>query len=1410
MDDSRTYLQEGTTVTLESGDIYRITGAPVGCGGGSVIYPVERLTMQQGQLLPGGIFYVLKECYPVSSLYPFVRDEKGEIVPASGSDDAANYLSRVKEMQAAEKEVTQQIYRTASRLLPILDSSGSAKLTFEGRTATVHNVYTVMESLASKGRSLSDYVEEYGHLPTLQAFHIVRQILFALREIHQGGYLHLDIQGGNIFIKGTLADESDILTLIDFGSARKLTDGKTAPVADRVIFTTRGFTAPEILLHNDGTLCLTPGADIYSVGCLLLFMLTGERYDTRQLVRNTTGRYLTNFKLRKIDCPRHLVERMQRIIARALAADPGNRYRSADQMLSEVSDLIKALRPKETAIGAVAYDAFVCYRHGRIDSSAALALQKNLEHFRPPRGILRERGVSAGRPFRRVFVDEGELSSCADLGGQIREALKNSAWLIVVCSPATPGSPWVAEEIETFLQYHDRSRILAVLTEGEPEEAFPGRLLAGPRGQTEVLAADARGKSLGDILKKLRGDALLKLAAPMLGTTYDSLKQRHKMRLLQQVTAAACLLLAFAGAFSAYAVRQSHRIREELTRTQISESRFLAKQSEEELAKGQRFDAIRTALSALPESSADQSRPVVPEAVAALKSATYAYRKAYPDNFFLRCDIKPDSLIGKQDLTVSPDGMHLAGVDYSGALFICETEKGKLLFSAHPSDIDSSDDSSAFIEVRFLDDSRLLLLSAARLHCFDISAENLLWSSGFPKPEYGEQTISEYNCSGMTITKERDRVYFMNARSDDLELYAYDCEDGKLCEFQKWDGDLTGYKALSGTLTELILSPDDETALIGTADTYLRPRESQEPSLFVISLDTMEIRAFRSALPHVVSLCFSGNSEAAVLSCVESKDGHKYDCTLEMLRLSEMDVVWTSQYSAIGSFDTGYKILMPDPASSSGDTLLWACGSTLIFIESVTGKVKDELTLTSSIIDVEGFGPNSLVVCQDDGSICELLGYTHIFVDLLEASGSYSAAYKKPSPDLECEFFLKDASGNGVIVVGNTAEDPSYTELDLSSYEAYADDRNSSFSLFYIRHGDTIWRGLPYADNLLLYKIGTDVPVASIPVKSLDNLPGFKDSEEAPVLYYTNSNILNALNLDTSENLLSHNLPDTGSLFGWTFLGWQEDTIVFFDKFADEEPCLYLFNTRTLEGTPVYAPENEARVYEAAFSSQCGFIAAIVTTYVKPDELWFYDIASGSWHSSTSNTYLTKRKRDTAHFSCDGQMALSPDGRTLALVSSGNIVIIDTADDTILGTLNISCLQDCAMQFIDDKKLAVWDDTNYISIWDTAERTMLSRTAKKYSGFGCGFIGNPLETAGRSFLQFIYNDGRGWAKNEVYSVDESGKILPYLSLSAALMADNAEEICYVHTYGGEAHAGYYKPYTLDELIRRGHELIGDP
>lgn len=252
MSTKRNYLPPGTKIQFSQGCIYEITGVPIGNGGGSVIYPADRIFQTKDGFSRDGIVYALKECYPLSEKHHFIRNPQGQIVPEIPDDGELVYLEKVQQMQLCEQQITQQIYRTASRLLPIRESGRQILLTLPGKEpVTVENTVTVMESLTAKGSSLSSYIKEYRQLPPSQTFHIIQQVLFALREVHNEGYLHLDIQDGNIFIKGTLEDESDIATMIDFGSARPLHEGQTDVISDRVIFTTQGFSAPEILLHND-------------------------------------------------------------------------------------------------------------------------------------------------------------------------------------------------------------------------------------------------------------------------------------------------------------------------------------------------------------------------------------------------------------------------------------------------------------------------------------------------------------------------------------------------------------------------------------------------------------------------------------------------------------------------------------------------------------------------------------------------------------------------------------------------------------------------------------------------------------------------------------------------------------------------------------------------------------------------------------------------------------------------------------------------------------------------------------------------------------------------------------------------------------------------------------------------------
>ena len=48
--------------------------------------------------------------------------------------------------------------------------------------------------------------------------------------------------------------------------------------------------------------------------------------------------------------------------------------------------------------------------------------------------------------------------------------------MVVICSKRTPLSEWCQKEIEIFKGLHGEEKIIPVLIEGEPDEAFPSPL----------------------------------------------------------------------------------------------------------------------------------------------------------------------------------------------------------------------------------------------------------------------------------------------------------------------------------------------------------------------------------------------------------------------------------------------------------------------------------------------------------------------------------------------------------------------------------------------------------------------------------------------------------------------------------------------------------------------------------------------------------------------------------------------------------------------------------------------------------------------------------------------------------------------------------------------------------------------
>lgn len=192
---------------------------------------------------------------------------------------------------------------------------------------------------------------------------------------------------------------------------------------------------------------------------------------------------------------------------------------------------------KLTAMGdRMRYSAFISYSHR--DKRWADRLHRGLESYRLPKAL---RGKAAytrpsGDRLLPVFRDREEFASSADLGEAIRDALDNSATLVVLCSPRSAKSRWVNQEIEYFLSLGRADRIQCFIVDGEPfasadparaeAECLPPALLKAGR---EPLAADAR--PIGDGFNQAR----LKLLASIFQLPYDALRRRDAARRQRQL-----------------------------------------------------------------------------------------------------------------------------------------------------------------------------------------------------------------------------------------------------------------------------------------------------------------------------------------------------------------------------------------------------------------------------------------------------------------------------------------------------------------------------------------------------------------------------------------------------------------------------------------------------------------------------------------------------------------------------------------------------------------------------------------------------------------------------------------------------------------------------------------------------------
>jgi hypothetical protein len=152
--------------------------------------------------------------------------------------------------------------------------------------------YYVMEYL--EGASLDEIVEETGPMPPGRVIQVLDQVAGALSEAHAIGLIHRDIKPANIFLTEQ-GGVPDVAKVLDFGLVKQvdraeIEDTRVAPLTlDNAITGTPQYMSPESLTAPGS---LSASTDIYSLGAVGYFLLTGQHVFTGRTLVEVCGHHL--------------------------------------------------------------------------------------------------------------------------------------------------------------------------------------------------------------------------------------------------------------------------------------------------------------------------------------------------------------------------------------------------------------------------------------------------------------------------------------------------------------------------------------------------------------------------------------------------------------------------------------------------------------------------------------------------------------------------------------------------------------------------------------------------------------------------------------------------------------------------------------------------------------------------------------------------------------------------------------------------------------------------------------------------------------------------------------------------------------------------------------------------------------
>lgn len=251
-------------------------------------------------------------------------------------------------------------FHVERQILAALSHSNIARL-LDGGTTEEGLPYLVMEYV--EGKPIDEYCDHHG-LAVAKRLKLFGQVCAAVQFAHQNLVVHCDLKPANILVSPDGSPK-----LLDFGIAKLLNpelSGRTlVPTAAHRLMTPE-YASPEQANEEP----ITTAADVYSLGVLLYFLLTGHRpYQIKgssplEIVRVISteepvppSSVVLQQGSRK-DLHKLLAGDLDNIVLKALHKEPGGRYSSVEQLADDLRRHLEG-RP------VLARKATLAYRSGK-------------------------------------------------------------------------------------------------------------------------------------------------------------------------------------------------------------------------------------------------------------------------------------------------------------------------------------------------------------------------------------------------------------------------------------------------------------------------------------------------------------------------------------------------------------------------------------------------------------------------------------------------------------------------------------------------------------------------------------------------------------------------------------------------------------------------------------------------------------------------------------------------------------------------------------------------------------------------------------------------------------------------------------------------------------------------------------